>query len=90
MRARATLRVRVQPEEKLETILTSLEPEVKNPTSRSEASLTKKGDCIVIKVQAKDTVALRAALNAYLRWINTILNVFSMLERPECYVNSPV
>jgi tRNA threonylcarbamoyladenosine modification (KEOPS) complex Pcc1 subunit len=43
--------------------------------------LAKKRDCLILKIEAKDTVALRAALNAYLRWINSMLNVFQILER---------
>jgi tRNA threonylcarbamoyladenosine modification (KEOPS) complex Pcc1 subunit len=43
----------------------------------------KEGEYLILKIEAKDTVALRAALNAYLRWINSILNVFQTLEREE-------
>jgi len=35
----------------------------------------------VLKVEARDTVALRAALNAYLRWINSMVNVLEVLEK---------
>jgi tRNA threonylcarbamoyladenosine modification (KEOPS) complex Pcc1 subunit len=45
--------------------------------------LAKEGDLLLLKVEAKDTVALRAGLNAYLRWINSILNVFQVLEREQ-------
>jgi tRNA threonylcarbamoyladenosine modification (KEOPS) complex Pcc1 subunit len=31
-------------------------------------------------VEGKDTVALRATLNAYLRWVSTLFDVFSILE----------
>jgi tRNA threonylcarbamoyladenosine modification (KEOPS) complex Pcc1 subunit len=82
MKARAAVRLKFPSEKQLETILRSLEPEVKSPTStRSQASLAKKRDCLILKIEAKDTVALRAALNAYLRWINSMLNVFQILER---------
>jgi tRNA threonylcarbamoyladenosine modification (KEOPS) complex Pcc1 subunit len=83
MKARATVRLKLPSEKKLQTILRSLEPEVNSPTGRSWASLAKKGDYLTLKIEAKDTVALRAALNAYLRWINSILNVFQTLEREE-------
>jgi KEOPS complex subunit Pcc1 len=82
MKATATVRLKLPSEKKLETILMALQPEVKNPTTtRSRTSLAKKGDILILKVEAKDTVALRAGLNAYLRWINSILNVFQVLER---------
>jgi tRNA threonylcarbamoyladenosine modification (KEOPS) complex Pcc1 subunit len=35
-----------------------------------------------LKVEAKDTVALRATLNAFLRWINSVANVLEVLEKP--------
>ena len=84
MKARATVRLKFPSEKKLETILRSLEPEVNSPTSaRSQVSLAKEEGFLILKIEAKDTVALRAALNAYLRWMNSILNVFETLERKE-------
>jgi KEOPS complex subunit Pcc1 len=84
MKAKATVRLKLSSEKKLETILRSLQPEVKSPTgTRSKASLAKEGDILILKVEAKDTIALRAGLNAYLRWINSILTVFRMLEREQ-------
>ena len=83
MKARATVRLKLPSEQKLQTILRSLEPETNSPTARSRASLAKEGNCLILKIEAKDTVALRAALNAYLRWINSILNVFETLKREE-------
>jgi len=83
MKAEATVRLKIPSEQKLQTILRSLEPEINTPTARSRASLTEKGDYLILRIEAKDTVALRAALNAYLRWINSILNVFQTLERKE-------
>jgi KEOPS complex subunit Pcc1 len=84
MKATATVRLKLPSEKKLETILRSLQPEIESPTgTRSRASLAKEGDILLLKVEAKDTVALRAGLNAYLRWINSILNVFQVLEREQ-------
>ena len=83
MNAEATVRLMFQSEQKLQTILTSLEPEINNPTARSRASLARKDNYLILKIEAKDTVALRAALNAYLRWMDSILNVFQTLEKKE-------
>jgi len=84
MKAQATVRLKFPSRRKLETVLVSLEPEVASPsTVRSKASLAKKGDFLLLEIEARDTVALRAALNAYLRWIGSILDVFSMLENDE-------
>jgi tRNA threonylcarbamoyladenosine modification (KEOPS) complex Pcc1 subunit len=81
MKAEAVVRLKLQSEQELQTILRSLEPEINSPAARSRASLAKEDDYLILKIEAKDTIALRAALNAYLRWINSILNVFQTLER---------
>jgi len=84
MKAKATIRLRIPSKKELQTILESLEPETNSPTSaRSLAQLSEEGGFLILKIEAKDTVALRAALNAYLRWINAILNVFQTLVPQE-------
>lgn len=81
MKAEATVCLKLISEKKLRAVLRALEPEAKNLLgARSQASLEKKGDLLVLKIEAKDSVALRANLNAYLRWINSVLNVFETLE----------
>ena len=81
MKAKATIRLEFSTEQQAETILKSLKPETEQPTTtRSHTSLQKEGKNLTLKVEAKDTVALRATLNAYLRWINSILNVFRVVE----------
>jgi tRNA threonylcarbamoyladenosine modification (KEOPS) complex Pcc1 subunit len=58
-----------------------LKPEVNNPaTNRAHTILKEEDESLVFIVEANDTVALRASLNAYLRWINSILNVFEVVE----------
>jgi tRNA threonylcarbamoyladenosine modification (KEOPS) complex Pcc1 subunit len=42
--------------------------------------LTCDSQVLVLDVEAKDTVALRATLNAYLRWINSTANVLETIE----------
>jgi tRNA threonylcarbamoyladenosine modification (KEOPS) complex Pcc1 subunit len=48
---------------------------------RSRAKLEKEDNFLVLKVEAGDAVALRAALNAYLRWISSTLNVLEVLGK---------
>jgi KEOPS complex subunit Pcc1 len=80
-RAKATVRIKLPSRRHLETVLNSLRPELKSPTTlRSSATLKKEGLFLVLKLDAKDTVALRAALNSYLRWINSTLNVLEVLK----------
>jgi len=63
-------------------VFRALKPEVRKPaTFRSKAQIKKDGTFLVMKVEARDTVALRAALNAYLRWINSMTSVLEVLEK---------
>jgi tRNA threonylcarbamoyladenosine modification (KEOPS) complex Pcc1 subunit len=58
-----------------------LTPEAKAPlTRRAKTKLEEDGLFLVLHVEAEDTVALRATLNAYLHWINSVLNVIETLE----------
>jgi len=82
MKATAVVRLRFSSEKRLEIVFEALEPEVDKPvTMRSRAKLEKDDSFLVLKVEARDAVALRAALNAYLRWINSTLNVLEVLEK---------
>ena len=81
MKTKATIRLKFSSKEKLQTVINSLKPEVKNPaTTRARTLLKEKDGSLVLSVEADDIVALRASLNAYLRWINSILNVLEVLE----------
>ncbi len=81
MKAKATVRLRLSSEKQLTTLLEALAPEAKRQVStRARAVLEREGDFLVLKVEAKDTIALRAALNAYLRWIGSTVNVLEVVE----------
>jgi len=81
MKAKASVRLRFSSEKQLATVLDALAPEANRPvTTRAKAVLEREGDFLVLKVEAKDTVALRAALNAYLRWIGSAVKVLEVVE----------
>jgi tRNA threonylcarbamoyladenosine modification (KEOPS) complex Pcc1 subunit len=81
MKAKATVRLRLSSEKQLTTLLDALAPEANRPvTTRANAVLEREGNFLVLKVEAKDTVALRAALNAYLRWIGSAVKVLEVIE----------
>jgi len=82
MKAKAVVCLKFPSEKQLEIVFKALEPEVKKPvTVRSRTTLKKDGGLLFLDVEAGDTVALRAALNAYLRWINSIISVLEVLEK---------
>jgi KEOPS complex subunit Pcc1 len=81
MKAKATICLKTPSEKYQEIVSKALEPEIKKtPTTRSQATFTREKELIVLNVAAKDTVALRAAVNAYLRWINSVTKVLEILE----------
>jgi len=73
--------VPLKTEKQLAALASALRPEVARQVSdRSEITLATEGLTIVIDFEAKDTTALRAAVNAYLRWINSMINVLEVAE----------
>jgi tRNA threonylcarbamoyladenosine modification (KEOPS) complex Pcc1 subunit len=79
--AQATIQLSFS-EKQVDTLLSALGPEAKAPpTHRSVVKLEKDGCKLTLTVNAEDTVALRATLNAYLHWINSTLNVIEAIKR---------
>ena len=82
MKAKAIVQLRFSTERDREIVAKSLEPEIRKPiTPRSKATTESKSKLLILRVEANDTIALRSALNAYLRWINSIMNVLSIMEK---------
>lgn len=80
-KTKATVRLKFSSERQLEIVFNSLKPEIENPsTMRSKANLEKEGMFLILRIEAKDTVALRAALNAHLRWIDSMLSALEVLK----------
>jgi len=82
LKAEATIRLRLSSEKQLKTLLEALTPEAnKHANVRTKTVLEREGNVAVLKVEAKDTVALRAALNAYLRWIGSTIKVIEIVKQ---------
>jgi tRNA threonylcarbamoyladenosine modification (KEOPS) complex Pcc1 subunit len=79
--AKATVRLKFTSQKQLSTLLSALTPETNaQVTRRANVKLEKNGLTLLLTVEAEDTVALRATLNAYLRWINSTINVMHVVE----------
>ena len=78
--AKATIRLKTSSQKQIATLLDALTPEAKTTTRRVKVRLEKDGPFFVLAVEAEDTVALRSTLNAYLRWINSAVNVIELVE----------
>lgn len=81
MKANAVIRIKIPSKECMAIVYQALAPEAAKPaTIRSKAQLKIEDDLLILEVEARDTVALRAALNAYLRWIACLCNVLLVLN----------
>ena len=79
--AKTTIRLRFSSEKQVSTILEALTPEASAPvTRRANVKLQKDGLFLVLNVETDDTVALRATLNAYLRWVNSTVKVIQAIN----------
>ena len=79
MKAKATVRLRLKTEKQVTALVNALTPEVTRQVGiRSHVTLATEGLSLVLNFEAEDTVALRAALNAYLRWTNSMMNVLDV------------
>ena len=81
MKAKASVRLPFYSEKRLAALIDALKPETnRSATKRSKVILTQDSRFLVLTVEASDTVALRAALNAYLRWIDSAVAVLDTLR----------
>ena len=82
--AKATISLKFADKKQLTTLLAALAPEAKaSATRRASVRLEKEDLFLLLTVEAEDTVALRATLNAYLHWINSTLNVMDGVKNAE-------
>jgi tRNA threonylcarbamoyladenosine modification (KEOPS) complex Pcc1 subunit len=82
MKAQASVRLKFSDPKQLAAAVAALKPEVSAPvTHRANVDLQVQDCFLVLTVNAEDTVALRATVNAYLRWIASAVNVLELVER---------
>jgi len=60
--------VRIFAQDQAGLLVSALEPEMDHEVSRATVEIEADGNELVIRVEAEDMVALRAAVNSYLRW----------------------
>lgn len=71
--------------EHLLSLLKALGPELKKSGSRSKVKLDRDISVVVLSVEAKDTIALRATLNTYLRWICSTIEVLEVITKRKSF-----
>jgi tRNA threonylcarbamoyladenosine modification (KEOPS) complex Pcc1 subunit len=80
MKAKATIRIKVSSIAHLTSLLEAVKPETKRLGNRSKVEIYRDGFFVILNVEAKDTIALRATLNTYLRWIGSTLDTLKVLS----------
>jgi len=81
MKAQAVVRLNFFSDKQLQAVLQALKPETEtSSTSRSKVNLKTEGQGLILEFNAKDTSALRAAMNSYLRLIVVAMNLQKFVE----------
>jgi tRNA threonylcarbamoyladenosine modification (KEOPS) complex Pcc1 subunit len=79
-RAEAEILLKASPEE-IHVLERSLKPETETRSSfRSNVTIEPRERGMLIRILAEDSVALRAAVNSYLRWAQGVIEILNNLE----------
>jgi tRNA threonylcarbamoyladenosine modification (KEOPS) complex Pcc1 subunit len=81
MKAQAIVYINYSSKKQLHVVLNALKPEIKtSSTKRSKVDIFPKNKNLVLDFKAKDTSALRAAINSYLRLINVAMTLQNLTK----------
>jgi len=82
MKAQAVVRLNFSSEKQLKVVLRALRPETEtSSTPRSKVDIKSEDQRLILEFRARDTSALRAALNSYLRLIGVAMNLQSLIYK---------
>jgi tRNA threonylcarbamoyladenosine modification (KEOPS) complex Pcc1 subunit len=82
--ANATIRIDLGGVEVNSIVYHSLKPEAKSLPSRRVKSRIRLNDAIIIEIQATDVIALRAAVNSYMRLARAAKSVVDLIGIHPC------
>ena len=81
MKAQAVIRLNLSSEKQLKVVMEALKPETEtSSTPRSKVYMNNEDKILILDFRAKDTSALRAAINSYLRLIAVAINLQKFTE----------
>jgi KEOPS complex subunit Pcc1 len=81
MKAQAVIRLNFSSEKQLNVVLGALKPETEtSATPRSKVHMKTEDQTLILEFRAKDTSALRASMNSYLRLIGVAMNLQKFTE----------
>lgn len=77
----AVLKLKFLEKKQLDAIFVALEPETRvKLASRSKVGIKRQDDSLILVFEAKDTSALRAAINSYLHWIRLMKDALDAVK----------
>lgn len=71
------------PEDARHLYFTLFPETISAPAEREKTNVLQRGDIVEINILATDLSALRAAVNAYLRWVKIVEDIKLLLSRKE-------
>jgi tRNA threonylcarbamoyladenosine modification (KEOPS) complex Pcc1 subunit len=81
MKAQSVVRLNFSSKKQLQVVLQALKPETEtSSTPRSKVYIKIEDHTLILDFRAKDTSALRAAMNSYLRLITVAMNLKKFAE----------
>ncbi|UCE57825.1 MAG: hypothetical protein JSW19_01110 [Candidatus Bathyarchaeota archaeon] len=91
MKTRAIICLSFSSEKQMKVVLEALKPETKTAaTRRSKVQIKSEGNELTLNFKARDTSALRAAINSYLRHVNMLVDLLKLVEEPSWRERSPI
>ena len=82
MKAQTIIRLKFSSKKQLKVVLEALKPETKTPsTRRSKVHMKGEEKSLTLNFKARDTSALRAAVNSYLRLTSMAIDVQKLIEK---------
>ncbi len=54
-----------------------------NPNDRAQANLMVDNNCLILEINAKDSVSARASINSFMKWINLSLQIISITKNTD-------
>jgi tRNA threonylcarbamoyladenosine modification (KEOPS) complex Pcc1 subunit len=84
MNANATIRLRFPSRQQLSAVFEALEPETRcTVTGRSKVAITRDDKALMLTLifTARDTSALRAAVNSYLHWARLTMDALESVDQ---------
>jgi tRNA threonylcarbamoyladenosine modification (KEOPS) complex Pcc1 subunit len=81
MKVQAVVRLKIISEKQFQVVMNALKPETEtSSTPRSKVNLKTEDQNLVLEFMARDTSALRAAMNSYLRLIGVAIKLQKIIE----------